>query len=275
MSDLKEGQNGKVSFKWSISEVIKGKTFPILVATYVSHILLENLCIKWFESQMIFFNSIGLSIVSLVCYLPAILVGILVVWLYQNSKDVSKMMVVGVSTEELERREKQFKWHGLFGLVIGYILWGLVTSIVMPIAREMMNAGNSMGWIIFFVLIIGVPVLIIATYNPINKKMVKKTRTNAELIEEYKAGLYDQLIPEDCANTTDKIGILVCLEKAEAHTVRGAIYVHRVKRFLKGFGKASGVVGKIAAVLLLIVTFGVVNNLSKEIGDAIDDAFRR
>ena len=195
--------NEKISFKWTILEVLKGKTFPVLVAIYVCQMLLNNLCISWFESQMIFFNSIGLSIVSLICYVPAILIAILVVWIYQNNKNVTKMKVFGISIEELEHREKRFKWHGLFGLVIGYILWGLVSSIMMPVAQEMMALGNSTGWTIFFALILGIPVLIIVTFNPINKKMVEKTGTNVELIEEYKQGLYEELITEDCINETD------------------------------------------------------------------------
>lgn len=271
MNDL---QNGRTTFKWTIVEVLKGKTFPILVAIYICHIIFRQLSVYWLESQMIFLNSLGLSTVSLICYLPAILVGILFVWFYQNNKDINKMMVVGVSLEELERREKQFKWHGLFGLVIGYVLWGLSSSTVMPIAREMMSTGNSMGFILFFVLTIGIPIVIIVTYKPINNAMVEKTATNVELIAEYKAGLYDQLIPEDCINKTDRNGILICLQKAEAHTVRGAIYVHRAKRFLKGVIKIGGVIGSIATVLILIVTFGVVNGFSKNVTDEFNDAIR-
>ncbi|MBQ3559359.1 MAG: hypothetical protein IJA07_07615 [Agathobacter sp.] len=264
MSNL---QNEKISFKWTIVETIKGKTFPILIAMYVSQMVLNRICIAWFESKEVFFNSIGLSLVSLVCYLPAILIAIFVVWIYQNNKDVSKMMVVGVPIEELERREKKFKWHGLFGLVIGYLLWGLVLTVVTPIATQIHGS-------MLLLIVIGIPVLIIITYNPINKKMVAKTKTNQELIEEFKVGWYEKLLPSDCVNEADKKGILVCLERAEAHTVHGAIYVYRAKRFLKGLGKISGIIGAILAGVILIITFGVVNGFSKNLGDNIDDAFR-
>lgn len=260
-------QNEKRSFKWSIADAIKGKTFPILIATYVSQMILNRLCVTWFESKEVFFNSIGLSLVSLICYLPAILIAILVVWFYQNNKDVNKMMVIGVSMDELERREKKFKWHGLFGLVIGYVLWGFLLTVVEPFVSEKTLS-------LLLLIMFGIPVLIIVTYNPINKKMVEITGTNRELIEEYKAGWYNQSLPEDCVNEKDKNGILVCLERAEAHTVHGAIYVHRAKRFLKGLGKMGGIVGAVLAGVILIITFGAVNGFSKSLGDSIDDAFR-
>jgi len=265
MSDLKKE---RVTFKWSIIETIKGKTFPILVTSYICHTWMNKFCVAWFESKEVFFNSIGLSLVALFCYLPAIVAAILLVWIYQNNKNVNKMMVVGVSLEELERREKRFKWHGLFGLVIGYILWGLVIAIFTPMVSEL-------NFLTMLAIVVGIPVLVIVTYNPINKKMVEKTGTNRELIAEYKSGLYNQLLPEDCMSETDKKGILVCLEKAETHTVRGAIYVHRAKRFLKKIAGVGGVIGLAVAGILLLISFGVVNVFTKAVGEGIDDAVRR
>lgn len=263
--------NEKISFKWTILEVLKGKTFPVLAAIYVSYFTLNLLFTFWLNGQSGF---VEITFLPLIFGVLSILIGILMVWLYQNNKNVSKMMVVGVSTDELERREKKFKWHGLFGILIGYVLWILALAIGNPIAQNLIENGNSIGWLLFFAVTLGVPILIIVTYNPINKKMVEKTGTNVELVEEFKAGLYNQLLPEDCASKTDRNGILVCLEKAEAHTVRGAIYVHRAKRFLSGLGKMGGLVGAIVTVLLFVVTFGVVKGIGKAIGEEFDDALR-
>lgn len=250
----------KKTIKWSVLEVLKGKTFPVLVLVYVVRLLLQKICLISLENQMIYLNDTGISIVSTICYLPALVIGVLVVWLYQNQKDISKMMIADIPLEELERREKKFKWHGLYSILIGFTLWGYMIPI-----------GFSMGGFAGFVCMIGTPLLVIVLSKPINKTLLEKTETNKELIEEFSNGVYNACIPEDLNTKGDWDGVLEVLEKGEAHTIRGAFYVRRFKKAVKKVASVGGVFGTILGVILFIVTFGVANNMGKAIGKSMSD----
>lgn len=244
--------NQKVTLKWNLWEVIKGKTASVLITIFVISTLLVSVT-----------DMIGIRFISIVYTVPSVILGVLTVWIYQNHKNVNKMMVAGVSLEELERREKRFKWHSMFGILIGYVAW------LYGISTMDMSRGIFMPLFIM----IGFPIVFILVYKPINKLLVKVTHTNEGLIEDFTAGLYNKLLPEDCSSQADKIGILECLEKAEAHTVRGAMYVHRFKKGLKAVGKVGGVFGSIIGVLILLLTLGTVNRFNRSVGNNMRDLF--
>lgn len=52
---------------------------------------------------------------------------------------------------------------------------------------------------------------------------------------------------------------------------RGAFYVRRVKKGVKNLASVSGTLGKIFAVLVTIVTFGVVNTMGNTVEEAMKD----
>jgi len=248
-------QKEKTTLKWNLLEVLKGKTFSVLLSIFAAHFLLTTLT-----------GMIGIQFIPVIYYVSSVIFGVLAAWIYQNRKNVNKMMVVGISLEELERREKKFKWHSLFGILIGYVLW--ISAIILMTQIEI-----HINIFVRLFIMIGFPVLFIIIYKPLNKMLVKITHTNEKLIQEFQQGWYNHILPEDCSSQADKYEIAKCLEKGEAHTVRGAMYVYRVKRCLKGVGKAGGVLGTIVGVFVLLLTLGMVNSFNKSVSGNMRDMF--
>lgn len=185
----------------------------------------------------------------------------------------SNLRLAAMKPEEAEKlfeQQSHFFWSKLYSLVIGYFAW-----YAMILLAERMGGSYSGGFLETLVLLI-VPLLLANLLaRALNKIMIRLTGTNKELIEGFKAGLYNDQVPAKCRNAEDMNGILRTLENAEAGSVRMAVVVYRVKkavaRFVKKFLKDAGKAMLIGAAIGAVLGMGMSNMIQNEIDDQMAD----
>jgi len=124
----------------------------------------------------------------------------------------------GGHTTYLNDRETRFMWHYAHSLFVGWAMTLALFMTTIAVSTSMSYNSTSMapalsglaGIILSFVIPRRVA-------KPIHKFMIKKTRANEELIDEFADGLYLDKIPAKYRNIEDCTAIILILSDAQAH----------------------------------------------------------
>ena len=145
-----------------------------------------------------------------------------------------------------------FAWRAKYGTFFGYILF-IVCILVFAKIEELTN--NTDLALAFF---LASPILCIVFVKALNKKMLKKTKTNAFIIDAVNKGVYATRIP----NSVSRAAVINVLEKGGADTVKGAVnYI----RFTRG--------AAIVTVIFTVITLGAAIKVTDKIEDELIDSF--
>ena len=120
--------NDKIKVRWTIKEVLIGKTFQIIVLT----ILISIALIKLANAALTFYGNIGntslmrydydFGIYSLVLVLPAILFSAIILKVIINLQSGNVNYVSEEEALYAHKKEVRFKWHRAYSIVFGYLV---------------------------------------------------------------------------------------------------------------------------------------------------------
>lgn len=255
---------------WTIKKVITGKLLWVLIGTY----LLSDFFIKGADTLVNYImnkDNQGIAIsnytflpYSLILIVPACLLSVLIIWLYCKIK-TSRMDLNNPTVMKKLEREASFKWSMAYSIAIGYFilfvwmkLWQMVGDVTYGSVPALLLQLAGFCIIPFLVM------------KPLNKWLVKYTKTNADLVEELAGGVYGK-IPERYMNDEALVGIINVLENGMASSLWGAIIVYELLKITSKVFKTTVKVSAVVGGLIVILTMGVMNTANGEIGTAFSD----
>ena len=187
---------------------------------------------------------------------PAFAMGVGIMFVYCKVRTANKDLNNPRVIRQLEH-EASFKWSAVYSFLIGYVLLFLWVYVFMNMQQYLLGLAG------LFI----VPFLIM---KPLNKWMVKKTRTNATLIEDLAAGVYGD-IPEKYLTEEMLVGIVETLQSGMASSLRSAILVYKSKNLIKGVTKFLLGAGVVGTVIIAVLTMGAMNVVTNEVNTAFTD----
>jgi len=246
--------------KWTMRTVATGKTTPFLIASIalsyplfwaianayaaVQYYALSNTSLGQMYPNALHYPFIGIAFV-ISCFICAFLLRIVC------------NFVSPLKTGELaylNDHATRFKWHILYTTVLGYVsFFGVIVIGAMLLDAKYKSDANTPLWLGFLVLVIaiGLPIFI---KRFLHKKMIKWTRTNYKLLDDFFEGVYIDDIPEKFHNHEDLTEIALILIDARAHSVKSAVMVYSMQCAMR---KLVNRIEKVLKPLVLIFTLGM------------------
>lgn len=256
--------------RWSIKDILIGKTLPfaVITAALSSYLIktangflnyLGNL-----HNESIMLHRYSLGPFSLLLILPA---GIISALLLKAAANWRLSRLDPETAKRVYMRDSRFKWNALYSLGIGYFVLSLTVFFVSGSIIKVIESHPDRVFLNIPLGIAGLALPFVAgicSIKAVNRWMVMVTGTNALLIQEVLDGLHDNEIPAKYRNDQDLPRILNLLASAQAFHVRGAVALYWSMEKLTVLCKALGVVGGILAILATAATMGVVNIVGQE-----------
>lgn len=139
-------------------------------------------------------------------FILAIPVGIVILLLTYFLLNLSK----GKLNFGEERGQILFRWSSIYGTVIGFIIWRVLSQIFMTMG---VTVHVAFGFLSLFLA----PLIAILVGQTLNRVMVRVTGTNIDLVHEVQSGIHDARIKDKNIERMIKI-----LSKGDATSIRGA-----------------------------------------------------
>lgn len=264
-------KNDKMKVRWTIKEVLIGKTFQVIVLTIIISIAL----IKLANAALTFYGNIGntslmrydydFGLYSLVLVLPAILFSAIILKVIINLQGKNVNYVSEEEALSAHKKEVRFKWHRAYSIVFGYLVMILMFKGFFAFVDKRRDYTTKS---ICFHLVLGILCFIIPVVvsNVLNKLMIKITSTNRELIEEMKLGAHNDQIKDKFLNEKDFYGIIKILENAEALSIKSSVAIYRIKVAILKICKAYFVVSVVIGLVVFLISCGAINIFVSEAG---------
>lgn len=245
---------------WTIGKVIKGKFLFVALWTYALSmgmiVGLDATITYILNKQNPTFGTNLYSFLpySLILIVPAFALAAFIMQKYCQWKFSKKDQNDPRVMRQMEH-EASFKWSAVYSFLIGYALLFFWLYVFV----------NMQQYLIGLAGLFIVPFLIM---KPLNKWMIKKTKTNATLIEDLASGVYGD-IPEKYMTIDMLAGIIDALENGMASSVWGAIIVHKSMNIIKGIGKFLLKAGVVGTILLIIFSMGATTGIEEGFKDQV------
>lgn len=229
--------------KWKFKEIVKGKTFPVFILTTVLTFVsvpLRKLLWQLFdiENNHILFLAILLKF-NIISLILSFFISVFIMKLVLRIRNVSDK---GKRSRQIVlKNEKNFKWHIVYTVAIGGMLFFVFNYIL------------GMG-------ILAIVLAVIIAVN-IHKTVDKNVETNRELIMALQTGELNAEIPRKFLTKKAMTGITNILRKSAAITLEGAIVEYGIWRILLDI--VLPVMALIIGIVSIFYLFGLDNiNLS-------------
>jgi hypothetical protein len=257
--------------RWTFWAVVRKKPIKFLALTLLFTYLLLRAVDPLFV-QLI--HGLGIKHVPDLVYILIILAAFVVGGFLSGTvlKLVSNFTLKRMEPGEAQKlfeSQNHFFWSRLYGLVVGYLVLAITANLSSDIMLKIVK-GNSPLNILIILVGLAIPLLLAnVAARVLNRVMIKLTGTNKQLIADFKAGRYNDKVPQRYRNQSDMDGILRTMENAEAGTIYTAIPVYGLKkhisRTLKQTGKAVGIFALILTALAVVFGMGMSNFINNEI----------
>ena len=256
--------------KWTSKEIIKGKTLPFIVMTvfftYIINVLANRSLTYLLNigSTSTWTHIYGFGVLGIIFAIPAAFISIFIIKIGLKIKGTSRPKsndpLHEYKAEREENQEKQFKWHNIYGIVLGYFFLGFIFNLSKKLTQYIHTTGLQDRPIlesnISLLITIACIVITVKVVKTLNKIMIEKTNTNKEVMYDVMEGIYDS----DFSNIQQKDRTLKLLEMGKVSSVKSALTYLKTQKWVRNFGIFSLAITSI----LFLATFGVVNFFAKE-----------
>lgn len=270
--------------KWSAKTIVIGKPLTLLSVTvvvftllnYLSGYILPPVLEAIFGDENAYYISIWVSLFALL--VVALLVSVKILVFAENKRLAS----MDASRAELYyNRERKFKWHILYTLSAGFLVFYIGMLILDYLMIRFLNPENAgASYIVMVIAMIAAFVLLgIGVCRGtiwMHGYLVRLTHTNEELISDMYTGAYNRIIPS-FVHIADVENVL---SKAYTHSVLIAVVICVVKTVLnklwqlvRPIAKALGIVALFGFLFAVITGLDMADRVERELADIGKNAF--
>lgn len=270
--------------KWSAKNIVIGRPLTLLSVTvavftllnYLSGYILPPVLEAIFGDENAYYISIWVSLFALL--VVALFVSAKILVFAENKRLVSMDISKAV---RYYNRERKFKWHILYTLLVGFIVFYAGMVILANVMNKFLNPENAgASYIVMVLAVIATFVLLIIGVCRgtiwMHGFMIRLTHTNKDLINDMYAGAYNGIIP----SFVDITEVESVLSKAYTHSVLIAVVICVVKtalnglwQFVRPIAKALGIVALFGFLFAVITGLDMADRVERELADIGKNAF--
>lgn len=270
--------------KWSAKAIVIGKPLTLLSVTvavftllnYLSGYILPPVLEAIFGDENAYYFSIWVSLFALL--VVALFVSVKILVLAENKRLTSMAISKAL---QYYNRERKFKWHILYALSAGSLVFYIGMLILDHLMIRFLNPENAgASYIVMVLAVIAAFVLLIIGVCRgtiwLHSFMIRLTHTNEDLINDMHAGAYNRIIPSFVVITE----VENVLSKAYTHSVLIAVVICVVKTVLNGLwqlvrpiAKALGIVALFGFLFAVITGLDMADRVERELADVGKNAF--